>query len=66
MKVKIAYDFDENEYIAFVDKIPAISGYGETERLAVLDLLHQALKEDGWEHDVIRNLIDKIENETDL
>lgn len=62
MQVKVAYDFDEKEYIAFVDKIPAIAGYGPTEKEAVLSLLYQAEKEDGFNHDIIRSLINKIEN----
>lgn len=66
MKVQIAYDFDEREYIAFVDKLPAVAGYGTTEREAVLNLLYQALEEDGWHHDVIRDLIYRIEHETEL
>lgn len=64
MQVKIAYDFEEKEYIAFVDKIPAIAGYGATEKDAILDLLKQAEQEKGFNHSTIRLLIEKIENET--
>jgi len=63
VKIKIAYDFDENEYIAFVDKYPQICGISSTEKGAILSLLYQAQKEDGWNHKVINALIEKIENE---
>lgn len=63
MKVKIGYDFEEHEYIAFVDKIPNISGYGVTEKEAIVNLLEQAKKEEGFNHDVITRLIEIINNE---
>lgn len=63
MQVKIAYDFDDQEYIAFVDSYAQISGYGSTEKKAILDLLNQAYKEDGFNHKVIEELIEKLENE---
>lgn len=62
MKVKIAYDFDEKEYIAFVDQLPVIAGYGPSEKDAILHLLKQAQQEKGFNHVVIKILIDKIEN----
>lgn len=62
MKVKIAYDFEEKEYIAFLDGIARISGYGFSEKEALLNLLHQAEKEEGFNHKVIEMLIEKIEN----
>ena len=63
MNIKVAYDYDENEYICFVDKYASISGYGSTEKEAILDLLYKALNENGWNHDTIKQLIQKIENE---
>lgn len=65
MQVKIAYDFDDQEYIAFVDNIPRISGYGITEKNAILDLLQHAKLEEGFNHSVIEELINKIENAQD-
>lgn len=64
MKVKIAFDFEENEYIAFVDKLPMVAGYGSTEKDAVLHLLKQAEQEQGFNHTVIRFLINKIESDS--
>lgn len=63
MKIKIAYDFEDNEYIAFVDMIPQIAGYGLSEKDAILNLLKHAETEKGFNHKVIRMLIQKIENE---
>ena len=61
MQVKVAYDFDDDEYIAFVDKLPMISGFGNSEEAAILHLLRQALNEDGFDKHVIKLLIEKIE-----
>jgi predicted RNase H-like HicB family nuclease len=63
MRVKVAYDFEDNEYIAFVDKIPNISGFGPSEKDAILNLLYQAKEEDGFNKEVIIQLIEKMENE---
>jgi len=62
MQIKVAYVFDDLEYIAFVDKLPMISGFGKSEEEAILHLLKQALNEDGFNKSVIKNLINKIEN----
>lgn len=63
MNIKIAYDQFENEYIAFVSGLPTISGYGATEKEAILDLLYTVKEEKGFNHRVIQTLIDKIEND---
>jgi hypothetical protein len=63
MNIKIVYDQYENEYIAFVDGIPAMAGYGTTEKEAILDFLYKAKEEEGFNHRVIQTLIDKIEND---
>lgn len=35
--VKISFDFDENEYVVFVDGIKGIEGHGQTEQEAIDD-----------------------------
>lgn len=35
LKVKIAFDFDENEYIVMIDEIPQLCGRGDTESEAL-------------------------------
>lgn len=39
LAVKITFDFEEQEYMVFVEGIPELVGYGETESSALLDFL---------------------------
>ena len=66
MNVKIIYDQDENEFIAFVPGIVGITGFGETEEQSILSFLYQCKNETIFNQKIINTLISKIENETQL
>ena len=63
MKVKIAYDFEENEYIAFIDNMANISGFGISEKDAIYDLLKEAKKQKIFDEKIITRLLGIINNE---
>jgi hypothetical protein len=61
MQVKIVYDPYEYEYIAFIEGITSISGYGQTEKEAIVDFLHQCEKNPKFHQSTIQLLLSKIQ-----
>jgi hypothetical protein len=60
MNVKIIYNQFDNEYVAFVQGINLISGYGLTEKEAVIDFLTQCVDNPLFNQSVVQQLLKKI------
>jgi predicted RNase H-like HicB family nuclease len=47
--IKIVYNFEDSEYMVFVDGIKGLEGYGSTEEEAIADFYNMMEKEMGNE-----------------
>jgi len=61
MKVKIVYDPFECEYIAFIESLASFSGYGKTEKEAIIDFLHQCENNPNFNKPIIKSLLNNIQ-----
>jgi hypothetical protein len=59
MNVKIIFDVEENEYIAFIDGISSINGYGATEKDAIIDFLRQCEDNPSFNQTIVKLLLDQ-------
>lgn len=62
MNVKILFDHEENEYLAFIPHCEYF-GHGDTESRALLNLLYILVELDGFNQTTINFLIKKLEIE---
>ncbi len=63
-KIKITLNFDEGGYMVFVDGIPELVGYGDTEIKAIIDFFNNYDKfknHEYFEPILIKNLKEKFE-----
>ena len=61
MQVKIVYDPFESEYIAFIENVASFSGYGKTEKEAIIDFLRQCENNPNFNQSVIKSLLSNIQ-----